>query len=462
MNPGDIWKTVLAEIEVDLGKSTTKINFSNSRLLSLEKGIARISLATNLARETVEKRYYVLLQNALERQSKEKLSLVFEVIKPELAAPAGPLFETLNFPEQVNKPDISRTDSFNLSNTEEQYRKTGLNPKYSLKSLVVGASNNFAHAAAMTICKNPGKEYNPFFIYGGVGVGKTHLMQAIGNELFVRNSNLRILYITAEHFMNDLVASLQQKTMPAFKKRYREVDVLLVDDIQFISKKEAMQDEFFYTFNSLFMGEKQIILTSDRPPQEIQVEDRLLSRLMGGLAADIQTPDLEMRIAIIKQKLSARRENWDEASIEYLATRLENNIREIEGAMQKIMAVSQSANTPVNLDLVKKALGVANGLDKPPVPASPQKIISAVSKVFGIKQGDILSDKRDAEFVLPRQVIMFLLRTDCRIKLEEVARIMKRKDHTTVIHAVGKIEKQFADNQQLRQQILLIKREVWG
>ncbi len=452
-----IWKNTLSDIEIDLGKNTTKINFANSRLSELKDGVAKITLATAIAKETVDKRYYTIIQKALERQTKDKVSLLFEVAPAIPSVSPGPLFDT---PETKTSPTATTPAVFQ----NDHYPRTRLNPRYTFANLIVGASNNFAHAAAVTISKNPGKEYNPFFIYGGVGVGKTHMMQAVGNELFHLHPEFQILYITAENFMNDLVASLQDKSMPVFKRKYRDVDVLLVDDIQFISKKEAMQDEFFHTFNSLFMAEKQIILTSDRPPEEIQVEDRLLSRLMGGLATDIQPPDLEMRMAIITKKLALKNEQWDGEVVEFLAARYENNIREVEGAMFKVLAQAQAQSQPVTLDLVKRVLNlnVSQGKTAPLLMASPQKVLAATSKILGIKQADILSEKRDAEFVLPRQIIMYLLRKECQIKFEEIARLLKRKDHTTIIHGVEKIEDEFANNLRLRQQILLIKKEVWG
>ncbi len=334
---------------------------------------------------------------------------------------------------------------------------------------MVGSSNNFAHAASITICKNPGREYNPFFIYGGVGVGKTHLMQAVGNELFHQHPHWKILYVGAENFMNDLVSSLQSKSMPGFKKKYREVDILLVDDVQFISGKESMQEEFFHCFNSLFMAEKQIILTSDRPPEEIKVQDRLQSRLMGGLTADIQAPDLEMRMAIINEKLKSRGHVWSPDIVEYLATQKVSNVREIEGALQKILARTPPTAGPsagqalLDLPLVKSILNAKNGQkEKPSVPVSPHKVLSAASKIFGIKQADILSAKRDAEFVLPRQVTMYLLREEQKMNFEAIAQVLNRKDHTTVIHAVNKIAGLLVNNSNLRQQIMFIKRELWG
>lgn len=445
-----MWKTVISEIEIDLGKAQTKIYFNNTSLASLENNIALITVPNSGSKAALDKKYYTLIQNALERQTKTKLSILFEIKFVEKKTEESlPLFAGSN-------PAIIQNDP--------AYARTHLNPKYKFSTLVVGSSNNFAHAAAIRICKNPGREYNPFFIYGGVGIGKTHLMQAVGNELFEKIPNLRIMYTTAELFLNDLVASFQEKNTPAFKRKYRDIDLLLMDDIQFMSGKQSAQEEFFHCFNTLFMSEKQVILTSDRPPQEIKVEDRLLSRLMGGLAVDIQPPDLEMRMAIINQKLEIRNESWDQKIVGYLAERFQGNIREIEGVIQRLIVQSQAGNTPITLDFIKANLVGGNGGQETAKPgfATPKTIISAVSKITGVKQTEILSDTRQAEIVLPRQMVMYLLRNECKMGLIEIASALNRKDHTTVMHAVAKMEDLYPQNEKLREQIMLIKKEVWG
>jgi chromosomal replication initiator protein len=445
-----LWKTVVAEIEVDLGKLQTKLFFSNTSLQSLDNNVAKIITPNTPSKSSLEGRYYTLIQNSLEKQLKAKISLLFEIKAPEKKTEANlPLFQT---------PD-SRSPA-----SDPSYTKTQLNPRYKFSTLVVGSSNNFAHAAAFRICQNPGKDYNPFFIYGGVGIGKTHLMQAIGNEIYANHPDWRILYTPAELFLNDLVASFREKSTPTFKKKYRDVDLLLMDDIQFMSSKEAMQEEFFHCFNTLFMNEKQIVLTSDRPPEEIKVEDRLLSRLMGGLAVDIQPPDLEMRMAIIKQKLEMRNQKWDDDIIEYLAQHYQSNIREIEGGIQLIIARSLTEKEVINLEFVQTVIKV-NGNEVREIKkgfVSPRAVISAVSKITGIKTPEILSDKRNAELVLPRQIAMYILRTESRMGYVEIANALNRKDHTTVIHAERKIRELLAQNPQLNENILLIKREIWG
>ncbi|MEK7127120.1 MAG: chromosomal replication initiator protein DnaA [Patescibacteria group bacterium] len=445
-----LWKTAVSEIEIELGKAQTKIYFNNTSLASLENNVATVNTPNSASKNALDKKYYTLVQNALERQTKTKLSILFEIkIVEKKSEESLPLFAE-------SKPTIIQNDP--------SYSRTHLNPKYKFSTLVVGSSNNFAHAAAIRICKNPGREYNPFFIYGGVGIGKTHLMQAVGNELFEKLPNLRIMYTTAELFLNDLVASFQDKNTPAFKRKYRDIDLLLMDDIQFMSGKQSAQEEFFHCFNTLFMSEKQVILTSDRPPQEIKVEDRLLSRLMGGLSVDIQSPDLEMRMAIINQKLEIRNEKWDQEIVGYLAGRFQNNIREIEGTIQRLIVQGQASNTPVTLEFIKDNLPSANGAMEQSKEnfASPKTIIAAVSKITGIRSGEILSDRRQAELVWPRQIVMYILRNECKMGLIDIASALNRKDHTTVMHAVTKMEDLYPQNEKLREQIMLIKKEVWG
>jgi len=459
MDTALIWKTVLAELEVELGKGTVGLYFKNSQLYKLTGTEAIITFPNKTMLDSANTKFLDLIKAALVRQTKiSEIVVKLEVGEKKKATETeslGPLFDTL--PEEYKQPV-----RYEIS---DNYFKTKLSPRYALDTFVVGSTNNFAHAAALGIVKNPGKEYNPFFLFGGVGVGKTHLMQAVGNELYHKNPSLKILYVSAETFMNEYIESLGPKNTDLFRKKYRNLDLLMIDDIQSISGKEATQDEIFNTFNALHQAEKQIILTSDRRPEQIEkVQDRIISRFMGGLTVDIQLPDFETRIAIISEKLSARGEKWGREVVEFVAGRVESNIRELEGTLNRIITTAKISGRPVDLDLARDLLGQASvsSTSVKQAKVNPNLVITTIAKQFGIKSHDLLSDKRDTEFVRPRQMAMYILRVECKIKLEEVARLINRKDHTTVMHAVEKVKEMYKNDPSTKQLMTSIKRELWG
>ncbi|MDD4136131.1 MAG: chromosomal replication initiator protein DnaA, partial [Candidatus Shapirobacteria bacterium] len=337
-----------------------------------------------------------------------------------------------------------------------------LHPKYTFENLIVGNSNNFAFAAAQGIVKNPGLSYNPFFIWGGVGVGKTHLMQAIGHELLKNNPDLKIKYFSAETFSNELVNALKTKNMNQFKEKYRNLDCILVDDIQFIAGKEYTQQEFFHTFNALHMNGKQVILTSDRKPSEIDhLEDRLVSRFMGGLTVDIQLPDYEMRIAIISQKIEEKGISITPEAVEFLANNTESNIREIEGKLQQITIQSLSQQIgEVDLQFVQNFFNPNKNStinDLRSTQLNPRHIISVCAKHFNIKTSDLCGKSRKKELVNARHITAYLLLTQINLPLEEVGHLLGGRDHTSIMHARDKIINDFSTNPQTRQLINQIK-----
>jgi len=307
--------------------------------------------------------------------------------------------------------------------------------------------------------KNPGLAYNPYFVWGGVGVGKTHLVQGIGHAISQANQNQKIIYATAETFTNELVSALRAKTMAQFKQKYRQPDVLIIDDIQFIAGKEYIQEEFFHTFNSLYIAEKQIILTSDRKPEEIrQVEDRLISRFMGGLTVDIQSPDYEMRVAILKQKAEEKNIIIPEDAVAFIAETIQSNTRELEGVLSQIMARASAENLEISLPLVKNYFGIKKTLR--PKRTSYRKIISVVAKEFKIKSCDICGKVRKKNIAMARHVAAYLLRKELGIPLQQIGIILGGKDHTTIMHAQEKIDRAFSTNQQLRHRIIEIQKKI--
>ncbi|PIU03459.1 chromosomal replication initiator protein DnaA [Candidatus Shapirobacteria bacterium CG08_land_8_20_14_0_20_39_18] len=443
MDNNNLWQRVLEELRLSVSKPYYQTLFLQTTLISLENNVATVSCTNPYVQGMIENRYYSLLKSILDSQTKNNNSLVFVIktITKQESKEIGPLFEK----EAVRKPVFDT--------------HTGLNPKYTFSSFVVGNSNNFAHAAAQAIIQNPGGAYNPFFIWGGVGVGKTHLMQAIGHAILEKNSDFKVLYTPSENFTNELVQALQDKNISVFKKRYRSIDVFLVDDIQFISGKEYSQEEFFHTFNALYMAGKQIVLTSDRPPSEItKVEERLISRFMGGLTVDIQAPDYETRLAILKAKRLEKNLTIDDAVLDIIAQNISSNTRELEGLLSQLVTQASSSHTELNTDFAKSFFGIQK--QKTSKILQPKNVIAAVSRQFQIKTSDLTGVSRRAEFVFPRQIIMYLLRDELKIPLVKIGEMLGGRDHTTIIHGSEKIRQLFNNDASIKQQIMLIKQTL--
>jgi chromosomal replication initiator protein len=408
MNKKDFWQTILSDLQVSVSPPIFQTLFSQTELQSIEKNIATIACPNPYIQKMIEGRYYSLLKETLDRRTKKDNSLLFTINKTrkkEKLEDAGPLFE-----DQSQKAKKKVFD-----------KETGLNPRYSFTTFVVGNSNNFAHAAAQAIVQTPGAAYNPFFIWGGVGVGKTHLMQAIGHAITEQHQDLKVLYCSSETFTNELVSALQSKTMSRFKEKYRGVDVLLVDDIQFIAGKEYSQEEFFHTFNTLHLSGKQIILTSDRRPEEIP--------------------------------------KTEEQAIDFLAQRITTNARELEGTLFRVLTQAKVEQQKPNLEFVKKFLGVKTKTESKKV--SPKKLVSIVCQHYKIKTVDLFGSCRKANLVLPRQVTMYLLREDLGLPLMAIGDILGGRDHTTIMHGVEKIKQRFNADSDLRHEIMLIKEALY-
>lgn len=336
-----------------------------------------------------------------------------------------------------------------------------LNPKYTFDSFVIGNSNRFAHAACLAVAEAPARAYNPLFLYGGVGLGKTHLMMAIGH--FVRSlpNELNVHYVTSEEFTNQMINSIRTNAAESFRNKYRKVDVLLVDDIQFISGKERTQEEFFHTFNALYESNKQIIISSDRPPRDMEhLEERLKSRFEWGLTADIQPPDLETRIAILRKKAENEKIlRISDEVLEFVATKAENNIRELEGCLTRITAYSRITKSPITLELVTEALKdiIKNSEGKR---ATPERITKIVCDRFSLSEEDILSKKRSHDISYPRQISMYLIRELTDLSLSAIGKFFGGRDHTTVLHAYRTISKEMADNNELRVMLADIRNQL--
>lgn len=348
--------------------------------------------------------------------------------------------------EESDEDTDSTEDSENYTQSET-YAKTFLNPKYTFDTFVVGDNNKFANAAALAVAEAPAASYNPLYIYGGVGLGKTHLMHAIGNKILQNNPNTKILYVTSEDFINELIMYIQNPSFKTqlFREKYRNIDVLLIDDIEFIAGKERGQEEFFHTFNHLHQNGKQVIISSDKPPRDIPLlEERLKTRLEWGLIADVSMPDYETRLAILRNKVQHEHIIIDDYILTVIATKINTNIRELEGTLNKIVAYAALTHSQITIELAEKSINE--------IVLQKEKVISAsyiqdvVSKYFNIEKKDLLSTKKSNDIVYPRQIAMYLCRSQANISYPQIARDFGKKDHTTVMHACDKIEKEIKQN----------------
>jgi chromosomal replication initiator protein len=344
--------------------------------------------------------------------------------------------------------------------TAEPINVFALNPKYTFETFVVGGSNHFAHAAALAVAQNPAAAYNPLFIYGGVGLGKTHLMHAIGHSVKAKDPAARVMYVTSETFTNELITAIQMDKRLEFRKRYRNVDVLLIDDVQFIAKKQSVQEEFFNTFNTLHNANKQIIISSDRPPKEISsLEERLRSRFEWGLIADIQPPDVETRIAILRNRARLDNLNVSDDIIQFIAEHVVSNIRELEGSLTRVVAYSQLKRRPLTLSLTVEALrDLLPDVKKKEI--TPQIIKNTVSEYYSISLESMLSERRDREIVLPRQVAMYLCHSMLGIPYKRVSTLFDRNDHTTSINACKRVEEMLSSDSSFASTLEDIKKRM--
>lgn len=445
MDVNSLWQAVLGELEVNLSRANFTTWFKNTSLVSVDLGEAIISVPNIFTKEWLENKYHKQIAEALRKNVPDLKNISYQVgtaKKPELA------------------PEVEAAETVAAREEDLPEVHGDLNPKYTFESFVTGDSSRLAFAAAQSVAKNPGTVYNPLFIYGGVGLGKTHLMQAIAHAILKNNPKKKIKYVSSEKFTSDFVASLS-KNSSDFKEQYRSLDVLLVDDIQFLAGKEQTTVEFFHTFNALQQASKQIILASDRPPKSIpNLEERLRSRFEWGLIVDIQPPDLETRIAILQRKAQAKGMDIPLEALDYIARQIPHNIRELEGALNRVMAYCELNNTKPELSTISNILGgLLAGSKRRGV--TPKQIMEKTADFYDIGFDEITGPKRDKEIVLPRQVAMYLMREELHLSYPKIAAEIGKKDHTTVMHGVEKIEKEIDNNEQLRQEIGLVRERLF-
>ncbi|MBZ1356641.1 MAG: chromosomal replication initiator protein DnaA [Candidatus Nealsonbacteria bacterium] len=447
MTKDELWGAVLAQIQLNISQANFNTWFKDTEIISVNSSEVMVSVPNSFAKEWLENKYNKIIIKTINEVNGCKVKDVKYIVSNK---------ETQATKKYTNTPVNSNQLEFMELNTDKE---TNLNPKYTFDNFVVGPFNELPHAAAQAVSQNPGTLYNPLFIYGGVGLGKTHLMQAVGNEIIKNFPNKKIRYVSVEKFTSEVVSSIRNRTMEEFKLKYRDVDVLIIDDVQFLSGKEKTQEEFFHTFNSLYEKNKQIIISSDRPPRSIQsLAERLRSRFEGGMITDVSQPDIETRLAILKTKAQEKNADFSDDVYNYIATNIQKNIRELEGALNKLIAHQKLGNQVVDLNKAESILKSA--FRSSTKNTTPKKIIKAVAQFYDIKEKDMLDVSRKKEIVRPRQITMYLLRKELSCSFPFIGRKLGGKDHTTVIHSCDKIEKEIKNNETLKEEIELIKQFI--
>ncbi|MDN5950895.1 MAG: chromosomal replication initiator protein DnaA [Loigolactobacillus coryniformis] len=432
-------------MEQDLSKITFQTFVEPAKPLQLDKAQMTIEVPTQLHRDYWEKNLAAKFTDIAMQATNEQIRpvMITEEERQQLTRDKDSQVTTGNVAGQ--QPTTATTPTF--------MRETKLNPKYTFDTFVIGKGNQMAHAAALVVSEEPGTMYNPLFFYGGVGLGKTHLMHAIGNKLLETDPTSNIKYVTSESFTNELINAIQTKKQEAFREEYRNVDLLLVDDIQFFANKEATQEEFFHTFNALYEDDKQIVLTSERLPNEIpQLQDRLVSRFKWGLSVDITPPDLETRIAILRNKADLEGIEIPDDTLSYIAGQIDSNVRELEGALARVQAYSRLNNSPITTSSVAdalKSLHLSSKLSEVSIPVIQEK----VAKYFHVTMADLKGKKRNKQIVIPRQIAMYLSRELTESSLPRIGNEFGGKDHTTVIHAHDKITKALKTDAELQKAV---------
>ncbi|MGC8914808.1 MAG: chromosomal replication initiator protein DnaA [Thermosulfidibacteraceae bacterium] len=420
MNFKELWEMVIEKCYEYFPSVTVDTWIKPIEVVGISNGTFSIAVPNRFYKSWFSENYEPIVKNILKEITGKELEINY-VIKKE--------------PKRVEELRIEER----IEIDEQKKNHTYLNPKYTFENFVVGPSNQLAHASSIAVAENPGKVYNPLFIYGGVGLGKTHLLHAIGHRALEKNPKLNLCYISTERFMNELIESIKNDKMQIFRKKYRKLDVLLIDDIQFIAGKDRTQEEFFHTFNELYNEGKQIVISSDRPPNEMNnIEDRLKSRFQWGLIVDIQPPDLETRIAILRKKAENENLNLSYEVAHMVAKRIKSNIRELEGCLTKIIAMASLTGREISLDLVKSILDSL--YPQQDLNVSAENIIREVAKKFGLKISEIRSKKRNKSIVIPRQLAMYLIRKLTPLSLPEIGEVFGGMDHTSVLHSIRKME----------------------
>ncbi|MDP4007116.1 MAG: chromosomal replication initiator protein DnaA [bacterium] len=451
MNKEELWQATLAQLQFKLSPANFATWLKNTFILSKKEGTLFVSVPNNFSREWLEHKYNKIIFSAIRSLDSEVREIRYTVEKasqkPREASPrsmAAPQEDQMEFPE-------FRVD-----------RSTNLNPRYSFDNFIVGPFNELAHAASLAVVKTQGSVYNPLFIYGGVGLGKTHLLQAVGNQIIKDSPQKKLKYISSERFTSGVVSAIRNKNVDALRFLYRELDVLIIDDVQFLAGKDKTQEELFHTFNTLYEAGKQIIFSSDRPPKAIPaLEERLRSRFEGGMVADVSLPDYETRIAILKTKMQEKELHLDDEILDYVASHIQRNIRELEGALNRLAAFSRLNSGRIPALAETKTL-LRTVIQSPNRVANPKKILQAVAEFYDLKEKDLMALSRKKEVVRPRQIAMYLLREDLKGSYPFIGKRFGGKDHTTAIYSCEKIARELQSSEVLVDEIALIRQRIYS
>jgi chromosomal replication initiator protein len=454
MDNNELWQTVLAQMQFHISKANFATWFQNTEIIVKENEKIVISVPNAFSKEWLNNKYYKLILKTIHDMDSSVKELDF-TIKPQS-------LKKFTEKEAKEKTESEKIEVGQLKFDEFKINKeTNLNPRYTFENFVVGSFNELAYAASLAVSENIGNTYNPLFIYGGVGLGKTHLIQAIGNKINDNPKKKKVRYISSEKFVSSIISGIRNHNIDIFKASLSSIDVLIIDDIQFLAGKDKTQEEFFHTFNSLYEKNKQIVLSSDRPPNAIpELEERLRSRFEGGMITDVSLPDYETRLAILKTKLQEKNLKLPEDVLEYIASNVKKNIRELEGALNSLLVYYKINNTIPNLEITKKLL--KDFVFSPFNVANYKKIIEIVSKFYNLDEKTLFNPTRRKEIVRPRQIAMFLLREELKYSFPAIARKFGGKDHTTVIYAYKKILQESEENNKLTEELSLIKQKVYS
>ncbi|MDD3006593.1 MAG: chromosomal replication initiator protein DnaA [Candidatus Pacebacteria bacterium] len=451
MTNEQLWQATLGELELCISKANFITWFKNTSIASIQDEKIIISVPNGFTKEWLKNKYHKEILKAIQNVCPEVTSIEYKIgQQPSDNPPIKRDSTESQVPTRENAPQRPKNaDGF-------------LNSAYNFDNFVVGPNNELAYAACVAVSKKPGQSYNPLFIYGGVGLGKTHLLQSIGNEVLRNDPNKKIKYASSEKFTNELIEAISGKNTKSFKNIYRDIDVLIIDDIQFLAGKEKTQEEFFHTFNTLYENSKQIVLSSDRPPKAIPaLEERLRSRFEGGMIADVGFPDYEIRFAILKAKAKEKKFDIPEESLNYIALHIQKNIRELQGALNRVVAVCELDGSYPDL---KKTTAILSNIVSQPIKkaTTPKDIIKNVAEFYGVTHDDMITKSRKREYVKPRQIAMYLMRKEIKSSFPSIGSWLGGRDHTTAMHAFDKVSKDIEKDKVVEQEINLITERIYN